>query len=274
MSAEILGLVFDILILVFLGATIFFAMRLSGSLNAFRAHREDFDKMIGDLNNAVRQAQQSILNLKETGEHETSELRQLVRESRALSEELQIINEAGENMARRLEELAEKNSKIAQSMEPHIMRAMQASPDLHDEIYMREPEPRPAARPQQQYQPQPQAKQTPKPPAPQPARRPEPAPQKQIQQENSFPSFMINDREFANEEPEQRRAPPAAPRAQRPAQQKSAPQPEPQQESRPLTARKPSESLQSRAERELYEALRRGVSGNDDNSKKAGGGRS
>ena len=114
MSLEILGLLLDIIVLGFLGAMIFYSMRLSRSLTEFRAHRQEFDNMIIKLMASIDQAERAIGNLKQVSAKEMDNLNRLVQQSRGLSEELQIINEAGENMAKRLEDLAEKNRKVAQ----------------------------------------------------------------------------------------------------------------------------------------------------------------
>lgn len=115
MSLEILGLLLDVLVLGFLGAMIFYALRLSKSLNDFRSHRQEFDTIIIKLMSSIDQAERSIQNLKQVSARESEDLNRVIKQSRALSEELQIINEAGESMAKRLEELAERNRKIAQN---------------------------------------------------------------------------------------------------------------------------------------------------------------
>lgn len=119
MSSVVPGLVLDILVLVFLGAMIFYAMRLTNSLNAFRRHREDFDQIITSLVTSINQAEKAIQNLKETGQNEAAHIEGLIKQSRGLSEELKIMNEASDSMARRLEMLAEKNRKIVQGLDVH-----------------------------------------------------------------------------------------------------------------------------------------------------------
>lgn len=115
MSNDIIALVMDILVLAFLGTTIFYAMRLSKSLNDFKKHRQDFNGVIADLLSSIDQAERSVHTLKQTSAEKSGELQRLIDQSRALADELKIINEAGENMAGRLEKLAEENRKAAQS---------------------------------------------------------------------------------------------------------------------------------------------------------------
>jgi len=119
MSSVLLGFILDVVVLIFLGAMIFYAMRLSNSLNAFRKHREDFDQIITSLVTSINQAEKAIHNLKETGQNEAGHIEALIKESKNLSEELKIINDASDSMAKRLETLAEKNSKIMQGIDIH-----------------------------------------------------------------------------------------------------------------------------------------------------------
>lgn len=265
MSGEILSLLLDIVIMVFLGVMIFFALRLSNSLNAFRAHRQDFDTVISDLLESIAKAEKAIQTLKETGEKETSELRQLLRESRALSEELRIINEAGDSMAKRMEVLAEKNSKIAQSMDQTLKLNVS-----HNGI---QPEP---WRPQETDHGHGQVA------APVRATRPQQKPRPQVSraketQNDDLPSFMIKDREFAEEAETQ--APVKEKSAMQQAQAAAPRRAPPPANTRLDTSGKQPEktpgSLKSKAEQELYEALLRNANSTQNNNadRKSGGGR-
>jgi len=161
MTTEILGLVLDIFVLIFLGVMIFYAFRLSNSLNAFREHRSEFDEVIGDLNAAISKAEHSIENLKRNSAQEAADLNELIRKSRNLANELKDVNAVSETMASRLEALAEKNSKLAQAEKNFV-------PD---------------------YEPAPQ----PKPSTWKPPKAKEKLPEKQ---DRDIPSFMIRDPEF------------------------------------------------------------------------------
>lgn len=116
MSNGLIALSLDIIILVFLGATIFYVMRLSRNLNTFKAHRREFDNVITSLLSSIDQAERSIQTLKQVSTQEAGDLEKLILQSRAMSEELRIINEVGEGMAKRLEKLAEKNREAVQGV--------------------------------------------------------------------------------------------------------------------------------------------------------------
>lgn len=114
MNGELIALILDIVVLGFLLATIFYVIRLSKGLSDFKAHRREFDGVITSLLSSIDKAEKSVHSLKQISVQEAGDLERLIKQSRAMSEELQIINEAGESMAKRLEKLAEKNRKIAQ----------------------------------------------------------------------------------------------------------------------------------------------------------------
>ncbi len=126
---EIFALLLDVLIVILLGATIFFSTRLYNSLGSFRAHRDEFDQVIAKLMASTAQAEDAIRNMKAKGAEEYEELETMIKRARDMQDELKIVNEACENMAKRLETLAEKNSKIAQGVETNTQRArVQATP--------------------------------------------------------------------------------------------------------------------------------------------------
>ncbi|MDH5722222.1 MAG: DUF6468 domain-containing protein [Alphaproteobacteria bacterium] len=112
MNLELLSYGLDVLILIFLAVMIFYAFRLTYSLNEFRKNRNSFDEVIGRLVVSIDQAEKSIKNLKEVSANEAGNLQSLVKNAKALSLELQDINQISETMANRLENLASENRKI------------------------------------------------------------------------------------------------------------------------------------------------------------------
>lgn len=120
MSSDIISLGMDIVVLAFLGTTIFYVLRLTKSLNDFKAHRRAFDGVVADLLSTIDQAERSVTTLKQVSAKEAGELDDLISQSRLLADELRIINAAGESMAKRLEQAAEKNGKIAQNTQQNI----------------------------------------------------------------------------------------------------------------------------------------------------------
>lgn len=131
MSTELISLVMDIVVLVFLGATIIYVVKLSASLKAFKAHRSEFDKVISDLLASIDSAERAVGALKQTSATEAQRLEKLIATSKALADELVIINEAGEGMAKRLEQLAESNREIVQKKSNSDFSSMRRPRDVN-----------------------------------------------------------------------------------------------------------------------------------------------
>lgn len=109
--SEVLAVLLDVSVLVLLGVMIFYSVRLYSGLKVFRDSRSDLSRLISELTGSITQADQAISGLQAAAKASGRELQELINQSRAISEELQFINEAGDNLARRLEELAEKSGK-------------------------------------------------------------------------------------------------------------------------------------------------------------------
>jgi len=114
MTTAYISLFLDILLLGFLSVTLFHIFRLSKALTGFKLQRKEFDSVITNLLASIDQAERSVQILKTVSSKESGHLEKLIEQSKSLSEELKIINEAGESMANRLEALAEKNRKMVQ----------------------------------------------------------------------------------------------------------------------------------------------------------------
>ena len=117
MGASFFGMMLDVLVLVFLAATMLVAWRLSESIKIFRRTRADMDKLVQDLSRNVEKAEMAITGLKASTKDSGRELQALVSEAKALSDELQLMTESGDNLASRLERLAERNRDIVERIE-------------------------------------------------------------------------------------------------------------------------------------------------------------
>ncbi|HNQ92140.1 MAG TPA: DUF6468 domain-containing protein [Alphaproteobacteria bacterium] len=111
MSGLMLGL--DIVIIVMLGATIFYAARLGKHLSIFRANRSEMERLIRELSSQITRAQEGISTLDDISSTQGDHLRQMVAKAQGLCDELEIMTEAGNSLAERLEKLASKNRAIA-----------------------------------------------------------------------------------------------------------------------------------------------------------------
>ncbi len=114
MSAWI-TLALDLVILTALGATIFHALRLSRQFQQMQVDRKAFETLIAALNVASSRAEAAIQSLKTTSIESGDRLQEKINRARALAEELEIIVQAGDSLAGRLESLAEKSRKSTTS---------------------------------------------------------------------------------------------------------------------------------------------------------------
>lgn len=141
MSAEYLKVILDIIILAGLGGFMYYALRLSKALNAFRTYRNEFENVMQQLSRHIDQAQRAIDELKSSSQNAGRDLKKLVTDAQFLADDLQMINETGNNLATRLEGLAEKNSRIAQ--EDNIARMpkqQKAKPQQDEDFYIHDRE--------------------------------------------------------------------------------------------------------------------------------------
>lgn len=106
-----------------LGVTIFYALRLSKSLNNFKAHRQDFQDLMQELTRNIEQAYTSIETLKQAGTQSGEELKETVAEAKYLLDELQLVNASSENLAQRLEKSAEDNRSASYREPEHYDEA-------------------------------------------------------------------------------------------------------------------------------------------------------
>ena len=107
-----LSFILDGLILVFLGVSIFYAVRLTMFFKTFRDGRDGLQLLIRELSTAVDTAENAIGNMKKNAVESDKDLRQLVSEAKFLSDELRFMNEAGDGLAKRLDKLADRNREL------------------------------------------------------------------------------------------------------------------------------------------------------------------
>lgn len=108
-----MAIILDCLIILLLAGTIFYAVRLSTHIKAFRDSRKDLEKLIGELSGSIEKAENAIGGLRENAKEAGRDLQSLINEAQALSEELQIMNQSGDSLAGRLEKLVEKTGGLS-----------------------------------------------------------------------------------------------------------------------------------------------------------------
>lgn len=112
-----LGLLVDIAILVLLGATIYYAARLSVYLKTFHDGRKDMNFLIQDLSTSVSRAENAIKGMQASADQSGLKLQDVINEAKFLADELRFMNEAGDSLANRLEKLAERNRELVDLLE-------------------------------------------------------------------------------------------------------------------------------------------------------------
>ena len=106
-----LGLILDVALVAALGVAVFHARKLSKQITAMQADRRAFEQLIAALNVASSRAESAIKSIKETVAATGDKLQDKINTARSLSEEMEIIIQAGDNLAERLQDLAEKSRK-------------------------------------------------------------------------------------------------------------------------------------------------------------------
>lgn len=107
------GLILDIILLGVLGAAMHRAWILSKQFEKARGDRAAFEQLISALNIAAGRAEEAIDGLKDAVKSAGDGLQSKVNNARALQAELEIMLQAGDSLAERLQALAEKNRSIA-----------------------------------------------------------------------------------------------------------------------------------------------------------------
>lgn len=111
------GQILDAVILILLCVTIFYAARLSMFMNNFRDSKAEFDVLMNDLGRNIQRAEQAIANMRMIAAESNGELQTAVKEAKFLSDELRFMTDAGDNLATRLEKLAERNRELIDLLE-------------------------------------------------------------------------------------------------------------------------------------------------------------
>lgn len=119
------GLIVDLVLLVMLGATIFIGWKLMSGLRHFRESRSEMEGLLNRLTAQIERAENGIRGLQISAQSAGGQLEDVLKESKLLADELQLMNQSGNNLADRLEKLAEKNriaseqNQLIQQAKPH-----------------------------------------------------------------------------------------------------------------------------------------------------------
>ncbi len=111
MSGSLLSVVLDIVVLIGLGVTVFYCIRLSKALNNFRKYRQEFNTLVGELGKNIDHAHDAIANLKNSSFEAGEDLQKVVNNARKLTDELQLMHDMGNALANRLERMSDTSHR-------------------------------------------------------------------------------------------------------------------------------------------------------------------
>lgn len=110
MEMGILSIGLNIVLMILLGAVIYYARRLSESIAIFRDSRQELRALINDLTKNIDKAENAIKSMRRETDTSADDLHFMITKAKALSEELQFIQESGDRLATRIEKAAEKTN--------------------------------------------------------------------------------------------------------------------------------------------------------------------
>jgi len=111
MSGSLLSVTLDIIVLIGLGVTVFYCIRLSKALNNFRKYRQEFNTLVGELGKNIDHAHDAISNLKNSSFEAGEDLQKVVNNARKLADELQLMHDMGNALANRLERMSDTSHR-------------------------------------------------------------------------------------------------------------------------------------------------------------------
>lgn len=101
-----IGTLLEIIVCVFLGATIAYCAMLDRRLRAMRSGQDGLRELVGELNTATSRAVSAIDALKQASTATGQDLGGRVTEARALADDLSLMIESGERIAERIGRIA------------------------------------------------------------------------------------------------------------------------------------------------------------------------
>ncbi len=107
----------DIAILVLLATTVAVGFKLTLSLRNFRESRFEMEGLLNRLTSNIERAENAISGLQNAAKNSGVSLQAIINDSKSLGDELHFMNEAGNNLASRLEKLAERNRELVEQVE-------------------------------------------------------------------------------------------------------------------------------------------------------------
>ncbi|PZQ48462.1 MAG: hypothetical protein DI551_01540 [Micavibrio aeruginosavorus] len=111
------SLFMDFAILVLLAATVYLAFRLNLNLKNFSESRSEMEGLVNRLTANIDKAETAVAGMQNTARKAGIELDEVISDAKKLRDELKFMNETGNNLASRLENVAERNRALVDKIE-------------------------------------------------------------------------------------------------------------------------------------------------------------
>lgn len=115
------SLIMDVAVLVLLAATVYLAFRLNLNLKHFRESRSEMEGLVNRLTANIDKADRAIQGMQNAARNAGKELDEIISDAKVLCDELKFMNETGNNLANRLEKLADRHREITAKIEDQPM---------------------------------------------------------------------------------------------------------------------------------------------------------
>ena len=132
------GLMLDIVILALLAATVYLAFRLNSNLMHFKQSRSEMEGLVNRLTGNIDKAERAIQGMQNAARNAGRDLDEIISDAKVLSDELKFMNETGNNLANRLEKIAERNREFSDKIEAAPSVGVPSSPIKRDAIRIEE----------------------------------------------------------------------------------------------------------------------------------------
>lgn len=105
------SILLDIIVLISLSVSIVYMFFLTRGIKKVHESRNEFKQVLKELNQTISRASDAVDGMKSTADMTGKKLQKEISAASSLVDELQYINQAGENVARRIEKLATTTDK-------------------------------------------------------------------------------------------------------------------------------------------------------------------
>lgn len=113
MIGEMLGILFDVALMLMLGVAIYFGVRLNRQMTVIRSGREQLEKLIGEFSTATERAEGALTELRAEVGGTLDKARQSAHKASELCDDLEFLIKRGEKVADALEKGARVGSRMA-----------------------------------------------------------------------------------------------------------------------------------------------------------------